>query len=94
MHLPSAHVMHAHGLCGEYSVRTLFESLQICPADVTPYIDGDTIHVNYVVNFWMGGMDQRIFHLSAAAPLGEPKRQHLTEALWVSGQYDPEDTAH
>ena len=36
-------------------------------------IGGDTIDVNYMVDFWMGVVDQKTFGLSAAAPLGKPK---------------------
>ena len=79
---------------GIQSENTLFEPLQICPTHMMPGIDGDTIHVDSVVDFWMGRVDQRIFGLSTAASLEKPKRQLPSEALWVSGQYDPEDGVH
>ena len=65
--------------------NTLFKSLQICSTHATPGIDGDTMHVDSLVEFWMGGVDQRIFGPSTAAPLEKPKRQHPREVQWLSG---------
>ena len=53
-------VQHLHG---EYSVKTLYLNHQTIPG-----IDGDTFNVDYG-GFLGGEMDQRIFVLSAAAPL-------------------------
>ena len=40
------------GLHGEYSVRTLnFKPPQICPTHTNPGINGDTMHVNIVLDF-------------------------------------------
>ena len=55
-----------------------------------PSIDGDTIHVDSIVIFgW--GVDQQIFGQSAAVPPEKTKKTTPIEALWVSGQYNPED---
>ena len=59
-----------------------------------PAIDGDTIHVDSMVDFWMGAVDQRTFGPSTAAPPETPNRQLPLEVLWVFGQYDPEDSVH
>ena len=55
---------------------TLFESQQICPTQMSPGIDGDTIHVKSKVDFGQGGVDQRIFGLSVAALPEKQKRDN------------------
>ena len=47
-----------------------------------------------MVDFWMGGVDQKIFDLNTAAPPEKSKRQLPLEVLWVFGQCDPEDNVH
>ena len=42
----------------------------------------------------MGGVDQRIFGLSTAAPLEKLKRITPHRDLVVPGQYDPEEDVH
>ena len=53
---------------------TLLKPSQICQTQTISGIDGDSIYIVSVVDFWMGGVDQRIFGLSTAAPLGKSKR--------------------
>ena len=84
MHLPSHYLMHAHHLCGEYSVKTLYLShcksaqhkclliLMRIPSMLTLW---------WMFDFWMGGVDLRIFALSIAAPHEKPKRQLPVEVL-------------
>ena len=69
----STYVMCVHCLLWEYSVKTPCEPPQICPTQMIPDINWDTIHVDSMVNFWMGGVDYKIFDLSAAAPPEKPK---------------------
>ena len=55
MHLPSHHPMHAHCFHGELQCEdTLFKLQQIFPTETIPGIDGDTIHVDSVLDFWVG----------------------------------------
>ena len=89
----SSHVC-TWSLWGIQCENTLLEPPQICPTHMVSGIAGDTIHANSLVDFWMGGVDQRIFGLNTAAPLKKPKRQLPIEVLWVPGQYNPEDGVH
>ena len=52
---------------------TLLEPSQVCQTQMIFGIGRDTIDVDFMVGFWMGGVDQRIFGLSTASPLGKPK---------------------
>ena len=54
--------------------NTQFKLPQISPTHMIPGINGDTIHVNSVADFWTGGVDQRIFCQSTATSLKEPKK--------------------
>ena len=52
----------------------LLEPSQICQTQTISGMDGDSIDVVSMVDFWKGGADQRIFGLNPAAPLGKSKR--------------------
>ena len=94
MHLLLYHLMHGHGLHGEYSVRTLYSNHHKS-VQHTQFLA--LMGLPSMSTVWMildGGMDQRIFGQSAAAPLAKPRRQIPTEALWVYGHYNPEDGGH
>ena len=67
-------------LCEE----TLLQQSQVCQTQMIFGIGGHTIDADFMVDFWMGGVDQKIFGSSTAAPLEKQKDNHV-EALWVSG---------
>ena len=73
----SSHVC-TSSLWGIQCEDTLSEPQQICPTQMIPGIDGDTMHVNTIVDFGWRGVDQRIFVPSAAAPLEKPKIKKTT----------------
>ena len=72
---------------------TLHEPLHICPMQMSPDIDGDTIHVDSMVEVWLG-VDQKISGLSMAIPPEKPKVQLPLEVLLMFGQSNPEDGVH
>ena len=71
---------------------TLCEPWQICPTQISPDIDGDTIHVDSMVDFSMG-VDLKIFGLSAVTPTRETNKTTLligpvgVWAVWTWRQY-------
>ena len=54
-------------------------------------IEGNPINVGSLVDFWMGGVDQRLFGLSAVAPPEQknPKIVTPVETLRVCGSPTP-----
>ena len=55
MHLPSHYLMHAHHLHREYHVKYSIQATTDLPhAQMIPGINGDTIHVDSMVDFGWG----------------------------------------
>ena len=71
--------------------NTQFEPPQIYPTYMIPGINGDITHVYSVPDFWMGGVDKRIFGPSADTP---PKKKLPTEVQCMSEKYNPKDGVH
>ena len=71
-HLPAHHGRPVQHFWEEYKV-TLLKPSQICQTQTNSGMDGDSMDVVSMVDFLDGGVDQRIFGLSTAAPLGNSK---------------------
>ena len=95
MYLPSNHLMHVHGLHGEYSVMTPYSDHHKS-AQHTIFLAFMGYHPCQLYGgFLDGGVNQRIFGLRAVAPLKKAKMMTPHRViLHTSGQYDPEVSVH
>ena len=74
VHFPAHHVMPEHSFwLGVHCEDTLLDPSQVCQTQMIFDIDGDTISVDFMVDFLDRGVDQRIFGPSTTSPLVKPK---------------------
>ena len=86
VHFPPPDILLVHHFHGKYSINTLYLYHTISAKEsLTFSIEGDSINVISMVDFWIGGVDQRLFGLSAAVPPKKPKRVTPIETLGVFG---------